>query len=292
MIPREYLKRIRQIEIRTNRLAQEVLTGSYHSAFKGRGMDFEEVREYQPGDDVRTIDWNVSARTNITHIKKFREERELSVVVMVDLSASGIIGTGDQSKRELAAEIASVVAFSASKNGDRVGLILFTDGVEKYIPARKGRAHIFRLIHEIIFLTPKSHRTSCANALNFLNHIFPRRAIVFLISDFIDEGYGTQLKISNQKHDVIAVQISDPSEATLPQAGWVTLEDAESGEVVEINTSDPAVRATYAKEAQAARSARKKMLRRSGLDLIEAQTGQPYISELRAFFERRIKARG
>lgn len=292
MIPREYLKKIRQIEVRTNRLAQEMLVGAYHSVFKGRGMDFEEVREYQIGDDVRTIDWNVSARTGVTHIKKYREERELTMVIMVDVSASGIIGTGSQSKRDLAAEIASVLAFSATRNSDRVGLILFTDEVEQYVPARKGRSHVFRLIREILYFEPQKSGTSCGRALHFLNHLFPRRAIVFFISDFIDAGFEQALKVTNQKHDLIAIQISDPSESRLPKAGWVTLEDAETGELIEINTDDPKVRSRYEQAAAERRDSRRSMLRRAGLDMIEAETDRPYLTDLKKFFERRIKARG
>lgn len=292
MIPRDYLKKIRQIEVRTNRLAQEMLAGAYHSVFKGRGMDFEEVREYQIGDDVRTIDWNVSARTGKTHIKKYREERELTMVIMVDLSASGIIGTGTQSKRDLAAEIASVLAFSATRNSDRVGLILFTDEVEHYVPARKGRSHVFRLIREILYFEPRNRSTSCENALHFLNHVFPRRAIVFLISDFIDEGFEKALKVTNQKHDLIAIHISDSSEFRLPRAGWVTLEDAETGDLVEVNTNDRSVRERYERAATERRNSRRSMVRRAGLDMIEAETGLPYLTDLKKFFERRIKARG
>jgi len=291
MIPRSYLKKIRQIEVRTNRLAQEMLSGAYHSVFKGRGMDFEEVREYQLGDDVRTIDWNVSARTGITHIKKYREERELAMAILVDVSASGIIGTGEQSKRDLAAEIASVLAFSATRNSDRVGLVLFTDEVEHYIPPRKGRSHVFRLIREILFFQPKKQGTSCEKALHFINHVLPRRAIVFLISDFIDTGFETALKITNRKHDVIAIHITDPSESTLPQAGWVTMEDAETGEIVEVNTSDPAVVAEYERAAKERKEAQRRMMQRAGLDLIETQTGRPYLVELKKFFERRILAK-
>ncbi|MFA7343161.1 MAG: DUF58 domain-containing protein [Terrimicrobiaceae bacterium] len=291
MIPREYLKKIRQIEVRTNRLAQELLVGAYHSAFKGRGMDFEEVREYQIGDDVRTIDWNVSARTGVTHIKKYREERELTMVVMVDISASGIIGTGAQSKRDLAAEIASVLAFSATRNSDRVGLILFTAEVEQYVPARKGRSHVFRLIRDILYFEPEKRGTSCARALHFLNHVFPRRAIVFFISDFIDAGFERALKVTNQKHDLVAIHISDPSESRLPRAGWVVMEDAETGEPVEINTGDPAVRKGYEEAAREQRDSRRRLLRRAGLDLIEAETGRPYLTVLRKFFEQRIRAR-
>ena len=291
MIPREYLRKIRQIEVRTNRLAQEMLAGAYHSVFKGRGMDFEEVREYQIGDDVRTIDWNVSARTGVTHIKKYREERELTIVILVDVSASGVIGTGAQSKRDLAAEIASVLAFSATRNSDRVGLVLFTDEVEQFIPARKGRAHVFHLIHEILFFEPQRTGTSCQKALHFVNQVFTRRAIVFLISDFMDQGFEKALKITNQKHDVIAVHISDPSESALPSAGWVTMEDAETGEVIEINTSDPAVARQYHEAATARRDSLRRMFPRAGLDLIEGETDRPYFQELKNFFERRILAR-
>ena len=292
MIPREYLKKIRQIEVRTSRLAQEMLVGAYHSVFKGRGMDFEEVREYQIGEDVRTIDWNVSARTGVTHIKKYREERELTMVIMVDVSASGIIGTGSQSKRDLAAEIASVLAFSATRNSDRVGLILFTDEVEQYVPARKGRSHVFRLIREILFFEPKHRATSCEKALHFLNHLFPRRAIVFLISDFIDQGFEQALKVTNQKHDLIAIHISDSSESRLPKAGWVTMEDAETGELVEINTNDAVIRGKYERAAADQRDSRRRMVQRAGLDMIEAETDRPYLLVLKKFFERRIRARG
>jgi uncharacterized protein (DUF58 family) len=292
VIPREYLQKIRRIEIRTNRLAQELLAGAYHSAFKGRGMDFEEVREYQIGDDVRAIDWNVSARTGKTHIKKYREERELTMVVMVDVSASGIVGLTTQSKRDLAAEIASVLAFSATRNGDRVGLILFTEEVEHFVPARKGRSHVFRLIRETLYFAPQKSGTSCERALHFLNHVFPRRAIVFVISDFIDTGFEKALKATNQRHDVVAIHIADPGESRLPEAGWVTLEDVETGEIVEINTLDARVREEFAQAAKVVRNARRLMLRRAGLDLIEAETDKPYQTDLKKFFERRIRARG
>lgn len=291
MIPREYLRKIRRLEIRTSRLAQELLAGAYHSAFKGRGMDFEEVRAYEPGDDVRTIDWNVSARTSVTHVKKFREERELSIAIVVDVSASGIIGSGIQSKREFAAEIASVLAFSASRNGDRVGLILYTSEVEHFLPARKGRSHIFRLIHEILYFAPRHRGTSCERALGFLNHLFPRRAIVFLISDFLDEGYEKILRVAGRRHDLIAIPVSDPIESALPRAGWITLEDAETGELVEINTSDPRVRAEYENASRERERSRSRMLRGAGIDAIPVQTGEPYKNVLRQFFERRMARR-
>lgn len=290
MIPREYLKKIRHIEVRTSRLAQELLVGAYHSAFKGRGMDFEEVREYQIGDDVRAIDWNVSARTGITHVKKYREERELTMVLVVDVSASGIIGSGLQSKKDLAAEIASVLAFSAMRNSDRVGLILFSSEVEHYIPARKGRSHVFSMIRDILYREPVHAGTSCQKALHFLNHVFPRRAIVFFISDFLDEGFERDLKVTNQKHDVIAIQIVDPLESQLPQAGWVILEDAETGELVELNTNDPRIRDKHERTALAQLESRRRMLRRAGLDLIETETDKPYITAIKSFFDRRCSA--
>jgi uncharacterized protein (DUF58 family) len=291
VIPREYLKKIRQIEIRTNRLAQEMLAGAYHSVFKGRGMDFEEVREYQVGDDVRAIDWNVSARTGVTHIKKYREERELAIIILVDVSASGIMGSGDQSKRDLAAEIASVLAFSATRNNDRVGLILFTDEVELFVPPRKGRSHVFRVIREVLYFHPRRSGTRCEAALQFLNHVFTRRAVVFLISDFIDQGFEKSLKITNQKHDVIGVLVDDEREMTLPDVGWVTLEDAESGMVVEVHTGDAEVRRRFAELAKQGRDAMRQMLRRAGLDIIELRTDQPYQLELKKFFDRRMASR-
>jgi len=290
MIPREYLKKIRHIEVRTRRLAQELLVGAYHSAFKGRGMDFEEVREYQIGDDVRAIDWNVSARTGITHVKKNREERELTMVLVVDVSASGIIGSGLQSKKDLAAEIASVLAFSALRNSDRVGLILFSSEVEHYIPARKGRSHVFSIIHDILYREPVHRGTSCQKALHFLNHVFPRRAIVFFISDFLDQGFERDLKVTNQKHDVIAIQIADSLECRLPHAGWVILEDAETGEFVELNTSDPQIREKHERAALAELESRRRMLRRAGLDLIETETDKPYITAIKSFFDRRCSS--
>lgn len=289
MIPREYLRKIRKIEIRTNQLAQDLLSGAYHSVFRGRGMDFEEVREYQPGDDVRLIDWNVTARTGVPHIKKYREERELSMMVLVDVSASDQLGSGVQSKKELAAEVASTLAFSASQNGDKVGLLLYTDVVESFIPPRKGRAHVFRIIREILYYRPAHRGTSLRAALKVLNLVMARPAVVFVVSDFLDQGYEKALRVTNQKHDVIAVTIFDRRELELPDVGFITLEDAESGEVVEVNTSDPALRRRFAEEAGAQRAERRKWLKRTGLDVIEMETGQPYQIPLKNFFLKRIR---
>ena len=289
MIPREYLRKIRRIEIRTSQLAQDLLAGAYHSVFRGRGMDFEEVREYQPGDDVRLIDWNVTARTGVPHIKKYREERELSMMVLVDVSASDQLGSGLQSKKELAAEVASTLAFSASQNGDKVGLLLYTDDVESFIPPRKGRSHVFRILREILYFRPARRGTSLKAALKYLNLVMSRPAVVFVVSDFLDAGYEKALRVTNQKHDVIAVSIFDRRELELPDVGLIALEDAESGEIVEVDTSDRGLRERFAAEAAAQRDQRRKWLKRTGLDIIEMETGQPYQIALKNFFLKRIR---
>lgn len=292
MIPREYLKKIRRIEIRTNRMAENLLAGAYHSVFKGRGMDFEEVREYQPGDDIRTIDWNVTARTGSPHIKKYREERELSIMVLVDISASDQLGSGGQSKKELAAEVASVFAFSACRNSDKVGLILYTDQVESYLPPAKGRSHVFRLIREILFFRPSRKGTRLKAALDYFNLVTNRPAVVFVISDFLDEGYESALRITNQRHDVIAVSVFDRREVELPDVGTITLEDSETGDIMEVNTSDRKLREDFNRQALAERQARRKTLERTGLDIIDLETGKPFQLALKNFFDRRIQRAG
>src|SRR6188474_13126 len=256
MIPREILKKIRQIELRTNRIVTETLAGAYHSVFKGQGMNFDEVREYQPGDDVRAIDWNVTARMNHPFIKKFVEERELTLMLVVDVSGSGLFGSRSQSKRELATEIASVLAFSAIRNNDKVGLILFSDEVEKFIPPRKGRRHVLRVIREVLFFEPLRRGTSLSKALEFLGRVTPHRSIAVVISDFIEQrgdGRATRadaalkgsealapaaflaLRQANRRHDVVAVHITDPYERELPSLGRLVFQDAESGEIIEVN---------------------------------------------------------
>src|SRR5690349_7198181 len=269
MIPREILKKIRQIEIRTNRLVSETLAGQYHSVFKGQGMNFDEVREYQPGDDVRSIDWNVTARMNHPFIKKFVEERELTLMLVVDVSGSGLFGSKDQSKRELAAEIASILAFSAIRNNDKVGLILFSDEVEKFIPPRKGRRHVLRVIREVLFFQPQRQGTDLNGALEFLMRVTSHKAITVVISDFIGspaiaanrsarlrpqimlleslaQASYTMLRYANRRHDVVAVQITDPYELELPSLGRLVFQDAETGEIVEINTGDARKRNAFA----------------------------------------------
>jgi uncharacterized protein (DUF58 family) len=299
MIPREILKKIRQIEIRTNRIVTETLAGQYHSVFKGQGMNFDEVREYQPGDDVRAIDWNVTARMNHPFIKKFIEERELTLMLVVDVSGSGLFGSRDQSKRELAAEIASVLAFSAIRNNDKVGLILCSDEVEKFIPPRKGHGHVLRVIREVLFYGPKRRGTDLVNALEFMARVTTHRAIVVLISDFImPEGTGalpmpvqTALRMSNRKHDVVAVQITDRYEMELPSLGRLILEDAETGDIVELNTGHAGSRDAFAVRQQKQLGDMARQFRSSGIDSIQLFTDESYSAALGRFFESREKRR-
>jgi uncharacterized protein (DUF58 family) len=289
MIPKDWLKKIRTIELRTIRLVEDLMAGQYHSVFKGRGMDFDEVREYQPGDEVRRIDWNVTARTGIPHIKKYVEEREMTVMLLVDASASGGTGSVNQSKRELAAELAAVISFSAIRNNDRVGLLLFTDGAERYISPGKGRKHVLRLISEVLSYQPASRGTNLTKALHHINHALPRRAVMFLISDFIDENFQQALRVTAQHHDLIAVPVVDASELALPDVGWIAFEDAETGEVVEIDTSDESARVAFARVAGDRLGQLRRTLRQSGLDSIEVQTDRPYLQSLMAFFEKRYR---
>ena len=294
-LTKEILKKVRQVEVRTNRLVNDTLAGNYHSVFKGRGMNFDEVREYVPGDDIRTIDWNVTARTGIPHIKKFTEERELTIMLLIDISASGDFGSGPGSKRELMAELGSILAFSARRNNDRVGLILFSNFVELYIPPKKGRSHILRVIREILFFQPLERRTDLLTPLDFINQVAKRSCVTFLISDFCLPGdfdetltrLQPKLTITNRRHDLIAVIVADPREHELPDVGRLTLEDAESGAQVEINTSDPAFRRGYAELAAGRRKALLRALRTAGLDLLDLSTDQPYLPALLSFFKAR-----
>ncbi len=299
MIPREILKKIRQIELRTNRIVTETLAGQYHSVFKGQGMNFDEVREYQPGDDVRAIDWNVTARMNHPFIKKFVEERELTLMLVVDVSGSGLFGSRDQSKRELAAEIASVLAFSAIRNNDKVGLILFSDEVEKFIPPRKGRGHVLRVIREVLFFEPKRRGTDMKAALDFLMRVQSHKAITVVLSDFLNQKSGgvlpkdlqTSLRMTNRKHDVVAVQITDPHEMELPALGRLILEDAETGEILEVNTSRASSRDAFALRQQKQIGELAKQFRSSGINSIQLRTNESYSATLGRFFETREKRR-
>ncbi len=291
MIPREILKKIRQIEIRTRRLVTERTAGQYHSVFKGQGMNFEEVREYQPGDDVRAIDWNVTARMNHPFVKKFVEERELTVMLVVDASGSGRFGSGEQSKRELAAEVASVLAFSAIRNNDKVGLILFTDAVEKFIPPKKGRHHVLRVIREILFFEPLRRGTDLGLALDFLNRVTTHRAVTVVLSDFLAPTPVALLRQTVRRHDLVAVRITDRFERELPALGRLVLEDAETGEVVEVNTRDSDKRAAFAAHRSTAEADLERTLRSAGVDSIQLHTGEPYAAGLNRFFETREKRR-
>src|SRR6478609_1130165 len=266
MIPREWLKKIRQIELRTVRLVEDLMAGQYHSVFKGRGMDFDEVREYQPGDEVRRIDWNVTARTGVPHIKKYIEEREMTVMILVDASASSVTGSVEQSKRELAAELTAVLAFSAIRNNDKTGMLLFTDGAEKYIRPGKGRLHVLRLISEVLTYRPASRGTNLTKALHHINRALNRRAVIFLISDFMDRGYERALKVTGRQQDLIAVPIVDPTERKLTNLGWITFEDAETGKVVELNTASAKARGAFEVAAQERLDRLRQLFRRSGLD--------------------------
>jgi uncharacterized protein (DUF58 family) len=283
----EVLKKIRALEIKTKGLVQTIFAGDYHSVFKGRGMNFEDVREYQPGDEIRAIDWNVTARLGTAFVKKFTEERELTVVLVVDVSASGNFGSVSQSKRELAAEVACLLAFSAIRNNDKVGLLLFSDRVELFIPPKKGRSHTLRIIREILFFQPEGRGTAPSLALDYLNKVVTRRAVVFFVSDFQTGDFSRELAVSGRRHDFIAVHIQDQREEQLPNVGIITLEDAETGEQVEINTADRNTRARFNAMAETRRADLNHLLRRNHIDAISLRTGENYLPALRSFFKQR-----
>jgi uncharacterized protein (DUF58 family) len=290
---------MRQLEIRTRRMVNDSLSGSYHSVFKGRGMDFDEVREYSPGDEVRTIDWNVTARAGRTFVKKFTEERELTILLLVDISASGNFGSATLSKRDLAAELASVLAFSAIRNSDKVGLILFTDRIERYLPPKKGRRHVLRVVRDILYHEPAGTGTDTVKALDVLNHVLHRRAIVFLISDFETPGdqraaraaLRRAMRQTNRRHDLVAVHVLDPREQELPDLGILALEDAETGEIVEIDTGRAAVRRLFKDQAAARRRQLVSDFRAEGIDTLQLETDVPYIPALQRFFKTRERRR-
>ena len=289
MLSTELLKKIRRIEIRTSHLVTDMLAGRYHSAFKGRGMEFEEVRPYQVGDDVRSIDWNVSARSGEPHIKKFREERELTVILAVDVSASQGFGSSGQLKRELVAELAATLAFAAIRNNDKVGLLLFTDRVERFLPPRKGVRHVLRIIRELLTVRPSGTGTDLASALDELNRITRRRSVVFAISDFQDddETWTRALKRSALRHDVIPVVVSDVRETVLPQVGILELEDAETGRRVVVDTSRRRVRNRFETHARDRASFRDRAFRRMRLEPIEVRTGESFIEPITSYFRKR-----
>ena len=287
MIPTEILKKVRQIQIYTSKVVNDILAGEYESVFKGRGMEFDEVREYQPGDDFRTIDWNVTARMGHPYVKRFVEERELTVVLCVDASSSGNFGTTDKLKKEVAAELCALLAFSAIKNNDKVGLIMFTDQVEKFVPPKKGKKHVLRVIRELLYFEPENVKTDISKALEYLNKVIPRRAVVFLVSDFIAGGFKRDLVLSSKRHDLVAINIIDPREKELPNVGLIELEDAETGERILIDTRGGKTRRRYEEFCSSELNARRQLFRSSGVDSIEINTGKPYFNELIRFFRMR-----
>jgi uncharacterized protein (DUF58 family) len=292
---RSVVAKVRQIEIRTRRLVNDGIGGHYRSVFRGRGIDFDEVREYVPGDEVRTIDWNVTARAGHPFVKKFREERELTIMLLVDVSGSFDFGSTAKSKRELAAELASVLALSATRNNDKVGLVLFSDTIEKYVPPKKGRAHVLRVVREILGAEPKQRGTDIAHALRFTNTMTRRRSVMFLLSDFQSPtrsavettGVRDAIRLTRVRHDLVALHLIDPREMTLPAVGMLTLEDAETGEVVQVDTMSAKTRDRYAELCEARRLGTARLLRREGVDCLELDSAAPYLPTLLGFFRSR-----
>jgi len=287
MLPRDIIKKIRRIEIHTSHIVDELLAGQWNSAFKGRGIEFEEVRPYQIGDDVRAIDWNVTARTGRPFIKLFREEREMAVMLLVDLSASQSLGTHWQTKREVVTELSATLAFSAIKGNDKVGLTLFTDGVEKFVPPRKGSRHVLRIIRELLYCDPMGHGTNLQKALEHLNRTASRRTVVFLVSDFQDVGYERALRIASRKHDIIPIVVADQREFTMPNVGLVRLRDAETGNMVVLDTFSRANRRAYEEYARRQAADRDALFRKLKLEPIHIYTGEDFVEPLRKFFHKR-----
>ena len=289
MIPREILKKVRRIEISTRGLVNEVFSGEYHSVFKGRGMSFAEVREYQYGDDIRSIDWNVTARSGAPFVKVFEEERELTVMLLVDVSASGDFGSRERLKSEMAVEICALLAFSAIKNNDKVGLIVFSDHVELFVPPRKGRRHVLRVLRELLFHEPRGRATDITAALEYLTHVQRRRAVAFLVSDFRDEGFEKALGVAGRRHDLIAIRMGDRRERAIPPLGFLELEDPETGEQLVVNSSAKGFQETFQATVTAGRERLDRALRRGKVDVIDIETGEPYVRPLMRFFEERAR---
>ena len=287
MIPREILKKVRRVEISTRGLVNEVFSGEYHSVFKGRGMNFAEVREYQYGDEIRSIDWNVTARTGHPFVKVFEEERELTVMLVVDVSASGDFGTRERMKGEVAVEICALLAFSAIKNNDKVGLIIFSDRIEKFVPPRKGRPHVLRVLRELFYHKPEGRGTDICGALEYLTHVIKRRAVVFLVSDFKAPRFEKPLSVAGRRHDLIAVRLGDERETSLPPLGYMEFEDAETGELHTVNTADPRFQAEFTERAARVQAELGRTFRHSRVDVIDIRTDQPYVQPLMRFFKER-----
>ncbi len=288
-VPNTVVRRIRALEIKARILADQALLGTYRSVFRGSGLEFEEVREYEPGDDIRSIDWNVTARMGTPYIKKFREDRELNIFLAVDASASSWFGSVSQNKRDLAAEVATLLAFTAMTNNDRVGLLRFASGMQEWLPSRRGREHLLRVIRELLYATPRRARTELSAAATFLTNVTKKRSVVFLISDFIDVEVDASVRLLGRKHDVIAVLLNDPRELELPNVGVVALEDAETGDTTYLDTSDRRVREEYAARALQRRIDRRRALGRMKIDSVELFTDRPFVPALMAFFNARTK---
>lgn len=289
MLPKEVLSKVQQIQIRTSRMVNDVLAGEYVSVFRGRGMEFDTVREYVPGDEIRTIDWNVTARMGKPYVKKFVEERELTVMLLVDVSASGEFGSHREFKNEIATELCAVLAFSAIKNKDKVGLILFTDRIEKFLPPKKGKRHVLRVIRELLYYEPEGRGTDISIALEYLSKVTTRRTVTFLVSDFLTSDFEKPLRIANQRHDMIAVTVTDPRELSLPDVGFLELRDAETGEALLVDTSDANLRATYSRANTARMRAFSQLVRSMGVDQIDIRTDRSYVEPLMRFFKMREK---
>ncbi len=289
MLATDIIRRIRKLEIRTRKVVSDMLAGQYHSVFKGRGMAFSEVRQYQPGDEIRVIDWNVTARMNEAYVKVFTEERELTVMLLVDVSASKEFGSRERSKAEIAAEVAAQIAFSAIANNDRVGLILFSDRVEKVVPPRKGRTHVMRLVSDILTYVPQGKGTDLAAGLTYLSRLARRKTVTFLISDFLTQGYEQPLRLVGRKHDLVPVVIADPLEQEFPRLGLVDMEDPETGERFVVDTSDPAIRGRFARAMQAQREERTRLFKKLELDHVELSTGDDHAQALVRFFRARAR---
>ena len=284
---REILRKIRRLELRTRRLVESSFAGQYQSVFKGRGMNFEEVRPYTPGDEIRAIDWNVTARTGEPYIKKFTEEREMTVMIVLDVSASGDFGSVEESKREMAAEVAAILAFSAIHNNDKVGLLLFSDRVELFVPPKKGRHHILRLIREMLYFSPQGRGTDLAGALDYMNKVVTRRAVVFVISDFLTGDFSRPLTVSAKRHDMVALTVIDPAEEALPDIGVILLEDPETGEQIEVDTSRRAITGNYARLVGERFKELGTVFGSRGVDTVQLRTDADYLPVLRSFFDRR-----
>lgn len=292
MIPKEVLQKVRRIEIKTKRVVDSILSGEYHSAFKGRGMEFAEVRNYVEGDDIRNIDWNVTARMGDPFVKKHKEEREMTVMLMVDASASGSFGSVNKFKGEIAVEMCALLAFSAIKNNDRVGLIIFTSEVELYIPPQKGKNHVLHVIRELLYFKPKGKKTDVSQALRFLNGVQTKKAVVFLVSDFYTPSFDTALRVSARRHDVIAVSIRDPRENSFPDVGLVELEDAESGQTILVDSGNKAFREMYKQKTENRKAAISAVFKSTGVDEIPVSTETEYVDPLIRFFKKRERMMG